>query len=130
MNYDERQTMEHELINRKLTWLLTSQSILFAAVAFAMEKIAHADTRIIFVLVVSYLGVSISTLIFIGVLMCICAKYLSYRDERRKWKQTKNNDTSVRWGVRTPITVVGLIPDIFMPVAFMMAWTLLIDYFN
>jgi hypothetical protein len=36
--YAERLKFEHELINRRVTWLLTSQSILFAAYGVALEK--------------------------------------------------------------------------------------------
>ena len=35
-SYDDRLKFEHDLINRRLTWLLTSQSILFAALAFVL----------------------------------------------------------------------------------------------
>ena len=36
--YEQRLQFEHELINRRLTWLLTSQRILFAALAFVLGK--------------------------------------------------------------------------------------------
>ena len=44
MNYDERQKFEHELIDRKLNWMLTSQTILFAALALIFEGRWHGQT--------------------------------------------------------------------------------------
>ena len=35
---DERLKFEHELINRRLTWLLSSQGIFFAALAIALNR--------------------------------------------------------------------------------------------
>jgi hypothetical protein len=38
---------EHELINRKVTWLLTSQTLLFAALGLTLDAASIALLRII-----------------------------------------------------------------------------------
>ena len=129
MNYDERQVFEHELIDRRLTWLLTSQTILFAALAFTLEKNNCEDDKAFFTIIISCLGIVISLLIFIGVWMGLRAKRQSFKDE--KLKQMKKDPLGyetdpVQWGVRTKITKIAVIPDKSLPIVFAITWLIIL----
>jgi len=101
MNYDDRQKFEHELIDRKLRWLLTSQTILFAALALVFNKGKPGDMdndgKTFLTILLCILGLLTSTLTAIGVISAVIGKYRSYGDERKK-------DHRVQWGVRTRLT--------------------------
>ena len=88
--YDQGLQFEHELINRRLTWLLTSQTILFAALAFAQGKDIPEDAQAsLFFDVVTRLGFWISILILIGVVMGVIAKCMVWRDEQERRTEIK-----------------------------------------
>ena len=116
--YNQQLQIEHELINRKLTWLLSSQSILFASLAFMLGKDVQAERQALFFKIVSWLGIGISLLIFVGVLMAVASKVASWQDYNRH-KSKANREPM---GVRNWITAIALMPDIFMPIAFVVAW--------
>ena len=118
--YDKQLSTEHELINRKLTWLLSSQSILFAALALVISMDLKLPQQ--FSKVIAILGILISSLIWVGVVMSIVAKVLIWKDYN---KEPLNN---VRLGVRNWITFIALIPDFFMPLAFVFAWWYLLFF--
>ena len=113
-DYWERLAFEHELINRRLTWLLTSQTILFAAYAFSL------DTQLLpaaasFRGVTAMSGLVIAALILVGVLCAIVAK-------RAVWKDYESSHKGEQFGVRTRVTYVALVPDTVLPVVFIAAW--------
>ena len=110
--------IEHELINRKLTWLLSSQSILFAALAFVVGKDVPQAHHDLFFNIVPMLGMSISLLILIGVLMAVAAKVVCWKDYNRISHSVERQP----FGVRNWITFLALMPDIFMPIAFIVSW--------
>lgn len=116
--YDHQLHFEHELINRRLTWLLTSQSILFAALAFVLGKEVLPKQQALFFNSISLLGILISLSILIGVLMGVTAKIMTWVDFNLKNPHTEKKQL----GVRTWITFIALAPDIFMPIAFVIAW--------
>jgi hypothetical protein len=96
VEYDKRQTFEHDLINRKITWLLSSQTILFAALAIVVSgdsKLEESDIES-FLWVLSMLGICLSLLIFLGVCMAVRAKYLNYKKESDKQEKTRNEQKS------------------------------------
>ena len=115
--YQEGLSSEHELINRRLTWLLTSQTILFAALAFVMGNQSPPEGRhAFFFLVVSILGSGISLCILFGIWQGIRAKF-------KLWEDYKNHtDPKEELGVRTEITKKALLPDVLLPVFFALAW--------
>jgi hypothetical protein len=125
--YLERLAFEHNLINRRLTWLLTSQTIFFAAAALALAKEVLKGYKCIFLTTVSGLGFSISIFILIGVSMGIRAKYLVFKHfkekhEEKKQKKDKKLEKGIQWGVDTTVTAIALIPDVLMPLFFALAW--------
>lgn len=106
--YEDRLKFEHELINRRLTWLLTSQTILFAAYGFATGSGSGTE---VFLLVTPIAGAVISGLIFIGVVCAILAKCVA-------WVKHGQEDL----GVKTWITFVAFVPDLMLPAVFASAW--------
>jgi len=114
--YFERLRFKHELINRRLTWLLSSQTILFAAYGVALGT-AQPGKAEIFLKVTAISGAAIACLILIGVIAGILAK-------RTVWKDSHTE----QFGVRTPITYLALIPDTLLPVVFAIAWICIIGY--
>jgi hypothetical protein len=111
----ERLRFEHELINRRLTWLLSSQSILFAAYGVALRTggpgTSASEIVDLFLRVTAITGTVIAILILIGVVAGILAK-------RTVWKDSKEK----QFGVRTWITYLGLVPDVLLPIVFAVAW--------
>lgn len=111
--YSRRMQFEHELIDRRLTWLLTSESILFAAFGFGLDKSPA------FLSVIAAVGLAISAAVFLGVTASLRAKYYIWRDFR-----VPPYENEPFW-VRTPLTYLGMIPDLSLPVIFAIAWTAL-----
>lgn len=106
----ERLRFEHELINRRLTWLLSSQSILFAAYGIALGA-ANQEIAGFFLKVTAISGIVIAGLILLGVVAGILAKRTVWKDSKKK-----------QFGVRTWITYMALIPDTLLPTVFIVAW--------
>ena len=110
--HEKRMHFEHDLINRRLSWLLTSQSILFAAMALAFSDKEPTAQGEAFVKFIPIMGAVISMSIFSGVLAGATAKY-------KIWKKSE----SEQWGVRTSITVWALLgTDLLLPIIFTIAW--------
>ena len=94
--YHQGLSSEHELLNHRLTWLLSSQTILFAALAFTMGNQTTPDRRQeFFFLVVSILGIGISLCILIGILQGIRAKLQLWNDYKT------HTDPKEELGVKT-----------------------------
>ena len=124
MNYDERQKFEHELIDRKLNWMLTSQTILFAALALIFGKDDGTDKPFLTIVVCS-LGLATSALTATGVLFAVLGKRRNFRDELKKQKDNRPlefEQNRVQWGVRTELTRIATLADCAMPVVFFLAW--------
>ncbi len=67
--YAEKLKFEHELINRRVTWLLTSQTILFAAYGVALDT----STRW-FLRTVAFTGAALAILLLAGIVAAFFAK--------------------------------------------------------
>jgi hypothetical protein len=106
----ERLRFEHELINRRLTWLLSSQSILFAAYGIALGS-ANQEIASFFLKVTAISGIVIAGLILLGIVAGMIAKRTVWKDSKKK-----------QFGVRTWITYLALVPDTLLPVVFIIAW--------
>jgi hypothetical protein len=66
--YHERLAFEHELINRRLTWLITSPAILFAAYGLSFQGTDQTVSEE-FRSVTAWSGITIAFMILVGV-MC------------------------------------------------------------
>jgi hypothetical protein len=130
--YSDRQKFEHELINRRITWLLTSQTILFAAYGLGASKDNTVTPQ--FLKVVAWCGLLSSFFLFLGIVAGALAKchswgdYLSLDRLNNMGKQdqaiveSKLDELRRKWGVRTWITGLGLVPDLLLPLMFLGAW--------
>lgn len=117
---------EHDLINRKLTWLLTSQTILFAALGLTLQAPSVTLVRI-----VGGVGLAICSFISIGLVGNVIAKVLVHNDYSKVEPHT-GSEQAVRWGlrgtgkvefgVRTWTTWLGLLADFGIPLTFLAAW--------
>lgn len=118
-NYLHRLEFEHELINRKITWMLSTQAILFAAYGITLSRDALSEAGR-FQTVIAISGMFMSLLIMLGILATLTAKFLVWRDYRR------DHNPSEEWGIRTRVTWVGLLPDVFLPLLFAVAWLIVL----
>lgn len=120
--YYERLDFEHNLINRRLTWLLTSQTILFAAYGLALDsKDKSGDKVDLFLNVIAFSAPFISLFVLAGVIAAFLAKYHTWQKFRSK---PGNEDEP--FGVKTWITYLGFAPDVALPLAFTTAWAFLV----
>ncbi len=79
-DYNRRQAFEHDLINRKTTWLLTAETILFAAYGFSFgdtnadefEVVTNSEMRF------AWSGLFIAVSMLVGVLAVINSKRMSW----------------------------------------------------
>jgi hypothetical protein len=130
---NHRQELEHDLINRKTTWWLTGQTILFAAYGVTLGS-NLVDKSIEFRKVVAYSGFAVAVVTLIGVLALITSKILAWRDYERFYSAFPKelplprpmNERSHQWGVRTWNTPITLVPDVFLPLIFAVAWLFLL----
>jgi hypothetical protein len=125
-DFNDRQKFEHDLINRKTTWLLTTEGILFAAygVTFRTEQSPGG-----FRVAVAVAGLSIAVLTLLGVGAVINSKRLSWHDYRDFYdkpnapKLPRHVKRPLAWGVNTWNTRVSLAPDILLPLVFLGTWS-------
>lgn len=132
-DYNNRQEFEHDLINRKTTWWLAAQALLFAAYGVTLSVDASQDA-IHFRRVVAASGVALAAITLVGVLAVIGSKLMSWREyaaflnsevERAKLPQPMGRGR-LQWGVRTWNTWITLAPDVFQPVVLGVAWIVLL----
>jgi hypothetical protein len=110
----DRLKFEHELLNQRITWLLTSQTILFAAYGFTLTK--DSILAMNFQTVIAASGMTAAILMLIGILAGLHAKRAVWRDYQEDYNPRQ------KWGVRTGATWAGLVPDVCTPVVFVGAW--------
>ncbi len=113
--YYRRLEFEHQLINNRITWLLTSQSLLFTAYALATKEEGKGDS--FFLKTMASVGPMIAFLVAITIIASYLAKY-----KARKTYQNESGDMLEPLGVRTWVTNLGLVGEISLPVVFIIAW--------
>lgn len=108
--FRELKHYEHELNNRRLTWLLTSQSLLFAAygLVFASDKIKD-QTKVTHA--IAYFGGIIAGVIWLGIVASIIASLYLWRDVKEKYPGEP-------LGVRTWTTILSWCTDVSLPLVF------------
>ena len=126
-DYSRRQEFEHTLIDRKTRWLLTAQTILFAAYGLTFSNDGAPEGREEFRFVVGCLGVAIAALGYYGVSRLVKSKRLSWEDYRAFFTNAHLlpgplEGKELQWGVRTDNTQQSLYPDRFLPVVLIIAW--------
>jgi hypothetical protein len=131
-DYNSRQQFEHELINRKTTWLLTTQSIIFAAYGIAFRSKSKPQAADEFRDAVAWSGFFIAAIVLFGVLFLINSKRRSWKDYEVFFRDHAPkppkpfDDGGLQWGVRTWNTRLTLLPEVLLPVVFIVAWLVLI----
>ena len=132
-DYNDRQKFEHDLINRKTTWLLTTQTIIFAAYGITFQSKSAPEGPDQFRDVIAWSGLAIAVIVLFGVLFLI-------RSKARSWEQYATffdrsdapslprplHDQRLEWGVSTRNTTLTLLPDVFLPIVFIVGWLVLI----
>jgi hypothetical protein len=129
---DSRQRFEHELIDRKTTWWLTSQAILFAAygVTLRSDTVTEDDK---FRQVVAAAGLASAIVTSIGVSALIRSKFLSWKFYAASYAKEEHHlpppyeGHLLPWGVKTSNTLVTLMPDVALPLIFGGAWLWLLS---
>ena len=96
---------EDTLINHRLTWLLTSQSLIFVAYGWAL----NSENGIKITKTIIKVGLFTSSLIFIGLLAAILAQIVL----RKKYGKLY---------VWFPATVIGWITSIGISLSFLYGW--------
>jgi hypothetical protein len=107
---------EDQLINHRLTWLIASQSLLFAgyAVLLAADK-SHVSSDAAWSAIVTWmprLGIVIATLILLAIASSVLSSWLLRR--------SFNFGTSK---LRTVTTWAGWAPALLLPVVFIVVWS-------
>jgi hypothetical protein len=127
-DYNRRQEFEHQLLDRKTTWLLTTQAILFAAYGVTFDSKPKGEHIVLFQKVVSGAGSAIAVITFLGVVGLIRSKLTSWKDYREHYNQQRwlkppePVPMPLPWGVRNRNTWLTLVPDIFLPIVFFFGW--------
>ena len=135
IDHNRRQEFEHELIERKTTWLLTTQAILFAAYGVTFRGGTTADGVEKFRDVLSWSGLAIATITLISVLAMLNSKRLSWTTYKKFFEAPTTLDLpkphhGLEWGVHTVNTRIALLPEILLPIVFIVAWMLLTPPFR
>jgi hypothetical protein len=129
-DHNERQDFEHGLIDRKTTWWLSAQSLLFAAYGVSLSGVLDAEGGT-FREAVAFAGLAAALLTFIGVAAVIISKHLSWRLYKKffcNWEHlpVPLDSKPLQWGVHTTNTIFTLAPDALLPIVFICAWLYLL----
>jgi len=134
-DFNHRQEFEHDLINRKTSWWLTSQTILFAAYGVTLRSsVVDRNMGSEFRKVVAWSGLTVAIVTFVGILALIISKYLHFRRYHKFYSPSSPKlplpgpleGEKLPWGVNTPTNLFTLVPDFFLPLIFTIAWLFLL----
>jgi hypothetical protein len=117
-DYNTRQRFEHDLLNRKTTWMLTTEGLLFAAVGIG-DGPGELDglNRTI-----AWSGLFLAVIVLIGACALIRSKWRSHKEYEAIFRRMELSGPPFSWGAGTWNTAVTLAPDIGVPVVFVVAW--------
>jgi hypothetical protein len=137
-DWNHRQEFEHILINRKTSWLLTTQTILFAAYGLTLGSNAVdksvAKNIYEFRKVVASAGFAVAAVTLVGIVGLIISKFISFREYSEFYELPYPTldlpgplrGRKLQWGVRTHNTWLTLAPDVLLPIIFAGAWLYLL----
>ncbi|MBE9005078.1 hypothetical protein IQ259_08505 [Fortiea sp. LEGE XX443] len=113
---------EQNLVNNRLSWMLTFQGFLFASIALVANKDTEPSIRLVFRNVIPAIGIAVALLAFIG----IHAAALSSNEIKAKWKQRAGfQDYPPTFGT-SKISLLGRITSYGIPTSVVLAWLLLL----
>ena len=129
-DYNDRQAFEHDLINRKTTWWMTAQALLFAAYGLTLRAEVAPDA-IRFRQVVAASGIAFAVITLVGVVAVIGSKVMSWREYAAYFSGDARpprplDRGRLQWGVRTWNTWITLAPDVLQPIVLGVAWIVLL----
>jgi hypothetical protein len=116
-DYKRTQEFLHRLIDRKTTWLLTTQGILFAAYGLTLrESSSMQQVADEFRNVAAITGILLAALSLLGVAFLMVSKVMSFVKYRRFFDDKRASpdllvDRRLQWGVltwNTPLTLLRL----------------------
>ncbi|MCP4367136.1 MAG: hypothetical protein GY797_03320 [Deltaproteobacteria bacterium] len=130
----DRWTHEDNLINHRLTWLLTSQTIFFSGYGLILryglikENIAGNQLDIVLKLI-PYLGISTGLLVFFAILAAV--KILHKLKKTNKFNGKSNGQQSKNlnynhYEISNFSFFGGLVPPLIIPTLFVGSWIFLI----
>ena len=109
---------EDTLVNQRLTWLLVSQALLFAAYGTvatkAMDACKEKAAYLFSILsVISVAGPILAAVVLVGIAAATTAQFILYKS---------GVPPTQRMGVSTPTTLVGWSTALLIPLIFIVAW--------
>ena len=109
---------EDKLLNDRVTWLLVSQSILFAAVKLGGNRVGENIVTII-----ATVGCALSVIIWFSVLAAICS-FLTYRSELKKSYPEDDNCRKAYPQLDRCLVLIlfGFFAPFTLPIMFFYAW--------
>lgn len=125
----ERWIHEDNFINHRLTWLLTSQAIIFSAyglvLKFGGEDICCESNKFHYVLnVIPVPGIVTSILILLGISAAAYVIFKFWQNDPEKNQESSNeNSHELYTEVVNKFTLSGgLVPPLLLPLCFTLAW--------
>ena len=108
---------EDGLVNYRLTWMLTTQGLLFAALALLTGTAIDTEIRAMLAWLLPWIGIALSVIALVGV--SAANHQITYL--KKKWEML-DYDKAPRpygwpWAWR-----FGLVPSVCLPVVFIAAW--------
>lgn len=108
---------EDGLVNYRLTWMLTTQALLFAALALLAGKDTDAEMREILASLLPWIGIVLCVIAFLGV----TAANIAITDLKSEWEKLAYDKAPRPYG-RPLAHRLGLIPSFGLPLLFLGAW--------
>lgn len=117
--FNEHCAFEDTLINNRLTWLLASESLLFAGYG-GIASIDKLDLDQIARLTIPFsaVGIALAILIFVSIVAAVAANIYNYH-------RLQERDPTISLGVYPCATVTAWVVTCLVPLAFVAGWMLL-----
>lgn len=117
---------EDGLVNTRMTWLLTSQGFLFAALALIAKKgDVREDLYSFLTIIFPVTGIVLSIVAFLGV----HAANLALRDLKKHWNNFKDDEIFVRPFGNQTMKTFGDFPSTLLPILLFLIWVSILIFF-
>jgi hypothetical protein len=130
-DHTDRQVFEHQLIDRKTSWSLTTHGILFAAYGLTLGAKEPPDAHQ-FQSTVAWSGLAVAVVTLLGVGFVVLSKWRTFLLYEKHFGSMRSRPDlpgikPLRWGAGPFNTLGSLLPDICVPIVFLIAWSVLIN---
>jgi hypothetical protein len=115
---------EENLINNRLTWMLTFQGFLFAAIALMGNEKIHLPLKSALQCIIPALGIAVA----ISGIMGVTAAYLAICQHRKDWENKLNNFPKP--GGKGLASWLGRFASGSIPIVIILAWVYLLCVLN